>query len=373
VPSIRHVLIVIRTATTLWWLSALTESVFGDDVRVRVSFTLDDSSVFSAAAASSIRAHGGRFLSWTEATARSFDLAIASSHRGRLDELRSPLLIVPHGPGFTKKIALATRGHAPQPQTECTPKTIVAVTHPSQARFWSRESAEIFVAGDPCLDALLASASHRDEYRRAFNVQANQRLVLVSSTWGSGSLLHREPHLFASVASELPASRYRIGAVLHPNIWSMYGDWQLRVWFREALRLGMMLIPPRGAWRAAVVAADFLLGDHGSVSWYAHAIGLPVMLAATGGSEVVPGTAAADLVARAPLWRAGPALLAEIERSARTEPPNVDADVAMQGCALQRYREVIYQRLHLQAPTGHVQAVSVDMPTGPLEAHAWWT
>ncbi|HEY2595034.1 MAG TPA: hypothetical protein VGK33_14150, partial [Chloroflexota bacterium] len=47
---------------------------------------------------------------------------------------------------------------------------------------------------------------------------------------------------------------------------------------------------PDEGWRAALIAADVVITDHGSLTCYAAALGRPVLLAADGDGEVVPGS-----------------------------------------------------------------------------------
>ncbi|MFC7740294.1 hypothetical protein ACFQXA_03960 [Nocardiopsis composta] len=68
----------------------------------------------------------------------------------------------------------------------------------------------------------------------------------------------------------------------------------------------MRLIPPEQGWQAALVAADAVIGDHGSVTYYAAALGRPVLLAAFDEGEVLPGSHI-DLLGRAaPGWTRAP-------------------------------------------------------------------
>ncbi|WP_241837539.1 hypothetical protein [Streptomyces sp. CB02115] len=80
------------------------------------------------------------------------------------------------------------------------------------------------------------------------------------------------------MTSELPSDEYRIAAVLHPNIWHGHGPGQIRAWLDRARRAGLALIDPLEDWRQALLAADVVIGDHSSVTYYAAALGTPVLL-----------------------------------------------------------------------------------------------
>lgn len=88
--------------------------------------------------------------------------------------------------------------------------------------------------------------------------------------------------------AELPHDEFRVALVLHPNVWSSHSSRQIEAWLAEALRSGLLLIPPHEGWRAAVTAADLVVSDHGSVSVYAAAIGRPVLLATDGRTAIDP-------------------------------------------------------------------------------------
>ncbi|CAD5916514.1 protein of unknown function [Streptomyces sp. KY75] len=143
--------------------------------------------------------------------------------------------------------------------------------------------------GDPCYDELLGSADRVASYRRALGVPGRHRLVVLSSTWGPTSLIGQGPGLAARVLAALPYDEFRVAAIVHPNVWSEHGSWQIRDLLAPALDAGLMLVLHIHAWRSALVAADVVVGDHGSVTLYGAALGKPVLLGAYG-SEAVPGT-----------------------------------------------------------------------------------
>ena len=108
--------------------------------------------------------------------------------------------------------------------------------------------------------------------------------MLLNSTWNPESLFGDGggddvlPSLLPRLASEFPADEYRFAAVLHPNIWHGHGPGQIRAWLDRAQRAGLALIDPLHGWRQALIAADAVIGDHGSVTYYAAALGTPVLL-----------------------------------------------------------------------------------------------
>jgi len=152
--------------------------------------------------------------------------------------------------------------------------------------------------GDPCYDRLLEALPHRERYRAALGLEPGQRLIVLSSTWNPGSLFGDRhdvlPLLLHRLSTELPLDEYRVAAILHPNIWHGHGPGQIRRWLKQARNAGMLPIPPLDDWRQALAAADCVIGDHGSVSYYAAAIGLPVLLGAFPDDDLDPRSPVAE-------------------------------------------------------------------------------
>jgi hypothetical protein len=164
------VLVVVRTFTTVAWLLDLLPALIGDR-RVQVLFTLNgDGSAYEAGVIEQVRALGGRSLPWEQAVAEKFDLAISASHYGGLQELCSPLLILPHGAGYGKTISHPQDGLGPLPDVEGTPRSTIAIEHQNSAGRWRNDPAQgqqIVVTGDHCYDRLRASRAERVRYRAA--------------------------------------------------------------------------------------------------------------------------------------------------------------------------------------------------------------
>src|SRR5207244_1166809 len=79
------------------------------------------------------------------------------------------------------------------------------------------------VAGDPCLDRLIASLPERQRYRSALDISDDQELVVVSSTWGRDGIFGSTPDLLPRIMEQLATSHFRVGALLHPAVWSAHG------------------------------------------------------------------------------------------------------------------------------------------------------
>lgn len=159
---------------------------------------------------------------------------------------------------------------------------------------------------------MLAARPYRERFRRALGVRRGQKLVVLNSTWNPDSLFGDSgdgrkgddgdilPLLLPRLTAELPADEYRLVAILHPNIWHGHGPGQIRAWLDRARRGGLTLIDPLAGWRQALIAADAVIGDHGSVTYYAAALGTPVLLGAGPLSGLDEKAPVADFVRTAP-------------------------------------------------------------------------
>ena len=301
VAAERTVLAVARTVTSTLRVLDAVASLAGDH-RVQVVFAVNDSSPFVGGVQRLLDDIGAPVVPWSQASRLPFDLVVTASENAELAGLDAPALVLPHGVGF-QKVLPDSRGTgyrlsgSMRREDVRDRRAVVAVSHPDQAAQLVAHSPYLAgmtaVVADPVHERLTASAWFRDRYRSALGV-GERRLVVLSSTWGRESLLGRWPDLPARLLAELPADEYQAAAVLHPNIWSGHGAWQIRSWLARAREAGLMVLPPEGSWPALLVAADCVIADHGSVSLYAAAADRPILLAPLGG-ETVPGTAISAL------------------------------------------------------------------------------
>ncbi|MFE3825328.1 hypothetical protein [Streptomyces sp. NPDC059092] len=182
------------------------------------------------------------------------------------------------------------------------------------------------LAGDPCFDRMLAAVPYRERFRRALGVRRGQRLVLLNSTWnpdslfGDGGAEDVLPSLLPRLTAELPADTYRPAAVLHPNIWHGHGPGQVRAWLDRARRGGLALVDPLDGWRQALIAADVIIGDAGSVTYYGAALGTPVLLGAAPTDGLDAGSPVAAFVRRAPRLAPHAPLRSQLETLLNSRP-----------------------------------------------------
>ncbi|WP_212764396.1 hypothetical protein [Streptomyces sp. I05A-00742] len=117
-------------------------------------------------------------------------------------------------------------------------------------------------------------------------------------------------------------------AVLHPNIWYGHGPGQVRAWLDRARRAGLTLVDPLGGWRQALIAADCVLGDHGSVTYYAAAIGRPVLLGSFPEEDLDPDSPVAAFGRTAPRLRPSDDLRRQLDEAVETHDPDRYAEAA---------------------------------------------
>lgn len=279
------------------------------DPRVQVLFACTGSSAFTPGTAEHLADLGVLTIDWAQAERTRFDLAIASSYGGPLERLRAPLAVLPHGMGYNKYLEVGDRkpvfGLSPEWLTHrgrLIPSSVI-LSHTEQLDRLRSSCPQAVpaavVAGDPCFDRMLASTPLRETYRAALGVGRGQRLVVVSSTWGPGSLYDQASDVVRRLRLELPLDEYRIALALHPNTWFGHSPWQIRMWLDECERAGVVVLPPEEGWRAALVAADVVVGDHGSVTFYGAALGVPVLLAAAAHNAVDPASAVGRFIDKA--------------------------------------------------------------------------
>jgi hypothetical protein len=309
---------------------------------------------------------------WQQAVNTEWDLAIAAGH-GALEQIHGPVLWMPHGIGpnrlghrwagsgrpVTRPI-VGLRPDAFVSGGRVIP-SLIAVANESHREKLIQvcpEAAEsVAVAGDLAFDRLIASRPLREAYRRRLGVDATQQLVVVSSTWGSRSLLSRHEDLLMRLAAALPSEKYRVVAVFHPNIWCWHSRRTVRGWFDDCLRLGVQLLPPEEGWRAAIVAADRVIGDHGSVTYYAAAAAVPVLLATFPDEEILPGSQSELLRKVAPRLDLHRPLRAQLDyatfRGRLTARPGESARIL---------RQMMYRLMRLREPDTVPQIDPVPLP-----------
>lgn len=265
---------------------------FDGDHRVQVVVTVPTSAETWHGLHGYARGTGALLLPWEQAARAEWDAILCASTEC-MEQMHGQILLLPHGAGLGKSRARSRiAGSAPRPTTGLDREMLTrrgrvvpaAIAVPTDAeremvRLRCPEAHErAFVGGDPCLDRMVASLPLRDAYRRALGVGPADELVTISSTWSPESTFGSAPLLYERAVAELAPAR--VAAVLHPNVWAAHGSWQVRAWLARAVAGGLLVLPPERGWQAAVVASDVVLGDHGSTTVYAAALGARTALAA---------------------------------------------------------------------------------------------
>lgn len=308
----RTVLVIVDTIASCHRLMDVVAYV-EDDPRVQVVFTAAPGAR-DALVAQWLRGLDGLVLRWHEVATERFDLAVGGSWRG-LREIPAPLLWLGNGTWHGMDL--------------------------------QRVDAAI-VAGDPCLDRLVASVPRREDYRRALGVRPGQDLLVVSSGWGRDGLAGRRTDLFGRLTEQLSRHDARVAALLHPAVWSAHGRRQVRAWLRECREAGLILLDPVDDWRGLVVAADYVVGDQGPVLAYAAALGLPTLRLRRRGSARGSGQELSD--AATPTLELDQPLLAQLHRSrAASGRDHGRGPVPAEG----HLRQAMYRLLRLPQPATH--------------------
>jgi hypothetical protein len=354
------------------------------DQRIQVVFS-GAPSLFPHGVRDFLRGLGGVILPWQQATRERFDLALAAG-TGQLERVHAPVILMSHGSGYGKYPGRWPGYGPPAPRDalgaerqrlihhgRVVPAVILLAHHDRLALL--RESAPeavpaAVIAGDPYYDRVAASMEARDSYRRALGVDDDQKLVLVTSTWGPRSLLGQAREVLPRLLEELPGERYRVVASLHPNAWAWHGSWQVRAWYAGCMRSGMALLAPQGpeeGWRAALAAADLVIGDHGSVTFYAASVRVPLLLATFPAEDVPPESHVAMLGKIAPRLRLDQPLTPQLEHVMASHRPERYTGIALAatsvpGEARRIIRRVMYQQLGLPEPPGAPRAEPVPPP-----------
>ena len=372
-------LVVARTLTsTVWGLDFLGEVLA--DPRIQIVFTVEDQSpsAFHRGASDLLEMVEAPVISWAQAASRRFDLAICSSHRGSLTQLDAPLLVGLHGAGIGKPSALPDPDVLRQTASGAVgevPALTTAVAHPEQIPYFADPEAphspgavDVQVVGDPLLDRLVASEAWREQYRSELGLRDDERLIVLSSTWGDNSLMNNLSDLATRLTAELPADHYRVAYVLHPNIWIGHGGWQVRAWLRRERSAGVLIVPPwRNAWRSCVIASDAVIHDHGSVGLYAAALGRPTLHVVHDTRDMLAGSAIAELTRLSPRLRLDRPLLPQVSGAIDEYRTGQYRDATSRvsgapGQALALHRDLIYRLLRLEPPPWPARVLAVDPP-----------
>ncbi|WP_324785847.1 hypothetical protein [Streptomyces sp. H51] len=349
-------------------------SLLEADFRVQVVFTAPPH-VFGDEVPRFLQLLGGAVLPWDEAVRMTFDLALAAGPRG-VERISAPLITLPHGAGYLKRLDSGPHtGVAGLRRQDLAPggrlPAAVVVPHHAELAVLARHCPEALplahVVGDPVHDRIAASLPLRADYRRALGLADDERLVVVVSTWGTRSSFGRLDALLPRLVAELPPGRFRCVVLVHPNVWSGHGAWQVRAWLARCAGRGVTLVPPEADWRSVLIAADWIIGDHGSVTLYGTLTGAPILLASAPEREINPASPAAALAVTAPFLSPAHPLLGQLHYAAdeyhREEYAAIAARITSEPGRFNRnMRRLMYRLLGLGRPAHEPETAALPEP-----------
>ncbi|MBV6698261.1 hypothetical protein [Kitasatospora aureofaciens] len=333
-PVKARVLAVTRTLTSATRVLDVLTLLVRPQAGIKCYITVNPGSEFTAGLDTYLddQQPGITVLPWEEAVRYEFDLAVACAVHASMHRLHAPLVVLPHGAGYNRLVTESTGDEvsaAGLSRNELTHRgrvfpAVIGLSHEEQfgrLRAWCPEALpRARDVGDLGFTRMLASLGRRDDYRAALGAIDGRRLVVVNSTWSKHSLAARSLDLPHRLIEQLPADEYTVAVILHPNIWAKHDPETL---LATARRSGLRLIPPHQGWQAALVAADVLIGDHGSVSFYGSALDHPTLLVATGAAELDPHSPTYAFGQAAPALDPDGDLLAQLETAIAKYDPEL--------------------------------------------------
>ncbi|TWP54359.1 hypothetical protein FKR81_02085 [Lentzea tibetensis] len=371
VPGCHRVLVVVPHVVAATRLLDLLPLLDGDH-RLQIYFTQPEPCVTTAEFISSI---GGLAVPWHQALQHDFDLVLAASYRC-IELVSGPVLVLPHGASTMKsRQRVRAAGGSAAPVHGLDRELLVrdgrvraaaiVLSHDHELAVLAETCPEALpaavVGGDICLDRMRASLPYREHYRRALGVRPDEQLVTVSSTWTPESTFATWPSIYREL---LGIDDVRVAAVLHPNIWSTHSAWQVRSWLADCR--GLLVIPPEEGWRATMIASDVVVGDHGSTTQYAAAVGAPTLLACR--PDVREGSLADALAKAVPHLDCTRPAADQLAAAARA-PEFAQAISSRLDQAGQILRRTMYQLMGLSEPARAVPVSPVPVPRPVGDVH----
>ncbi|MEU6661523.1 hypothetical protein [Streptomyces sp. NPDC046821] len=388
VRDCKRVLVVVHTVTFAQRLREVFE-LLETDLRIQLVFTVAPHA-FGSGALEFLQSLGITTVPWEEALRAEFDLALAAGSRG-VHELRAPVLRISHGagqiklltdvttlaPGERRSPGMLSRQHL-MDKGRLVPAAIV-YAHDRDVEELAKSCPEALsvahVMGDPCVDRITAGRPRRESYRRALGIETGQRLAVVTSTWGPTSTFGRLESLLPQLLSQLPGGGYRVAMLLHPNVYAGHGTRQVHGWLACCRGRGIAVVPPEADWQALLIAADWIIGDHGSLTAYGTLTGATMLLTDGSRREVSACSPAALLSAVAPVVSPAYPLAEQLEYASQVRRPGQYDHVAASlssapGQFHRRMRTVVYRMLGLGEPA---RPTFVPPPPLPPSLTQWET
>jgi hypothetical protein len=155
--------------------------------------------------------------------------------------------------------------------------------------------------------------------------------------------------------------------MLHPDIWHTYGN-QVEHILADALRLGLRLVAPDQDWPVALIAADYVVGDHGSPLHYATLTGATLLRAGFHDQLVRKGSVRERLSGLVPELLTDrpiePQLMAASERAVRARYAGLGALLSSQpGRFATNIRREVHALLGIPEPDSPTELPPLVVPT----------
>ncbi|MFD4640767.1 hypothetical protein ACFWN2_25860 [Lentzea sp. NPDC058436] len=332
VDGVRRGLIAVHTIPCATRLLPIYQMLADCNPRILWSFTVppDD---YNSGVRRFLEDRGIETIKWSrlvDEVQGHFDITLAAAWGG-LDKLRMPVVKLSHGALHEKATPRRAGAGAEMPRHRhgLSPERMIrdgrtvasrtVLSHDNDLAALDpvlRAQARVF--GDPVVDQISAHLHQREHYRRQLDIPTGARLVVVTSTAGRSCLWLDRPELLYRLATELPAEGYRVLAVLHPHLRHVFGS-QLDVALRTSFEAGLRVVPADQDWAVPLIAADWVIGDHGSVLHYATLTDATLLTAGFAHDEVAYGTARAALGGLVPSLTADRPLEEQLISAARSE------------------------------------------------------
>jgi hypothetical protein len=344
--------------------------LFETDLRIQTVYAVGDGG-FSHSVADVLRELRAVVVPWEQATQESFALVLTSGYSG-VHELRSPVLAIAHGAGRNKRISPSS-GHLglriptlyglSQQQLVRDGRLVVSALGLSHARELAvleetcpEAVPSALVIGDPCFDRILTGVSRRSDYRHSIGIAGDEKLLVMCSTWGRHSLFGSRFDILDSVAKEAQPGKLRVALMLHPAVWYGHGRRQVEAWLERLRSRGLIVVDPDLEWRSLLIAADWVLGDHGSTSLYAAAAGASFIHVDFPSEVVAPDSPIAWLHSAATRWSDSTSAVEqfsaiESERARRVAEETGRRITSCPGNSAALMRRAIYGYMPFEEPT----------------------
>ncbi|MFD0555926.1 hypothetical protein FB566_1143 [Stackebrandtia endophytica] len=364
--SQRSVLAVARNGASAFRLLEVVK-LFDDDDRLNLRMTVgpDSGYGYGYGVEQLLTSQRVRLLPWDSATAMPFDLVISGSANTCLSEVDGPVVLFPHGAGHHKRPPAASTGGRVHELTEeqlLYNGSVIAAKHllPGRdsmirlKRDCEPASRRAVIAGDPIAQQIREHIPLRETYRAALGVTGGQKLIVVTSTWGPNSFAARSLGMLKQLVAELPFDEYRVVATFHHNVTIRDGHRELERILKSAIDSGLILLPPTLSWQAALIAADGVLGDQGSATFYAADIA-PVAVAVNANSDCPPDSPMTALIDALPHIETDQPLLPQVEALVAKPRSDdiatiIDASVKRDIDSAAEFRSTMYRLMDLDEP-----------------------